>query len=521
MRINHDVLLVPMQPTPNGCLHIGHGAGTYLRADVIARALRAQGHRVAVITGSDVFEDWVVAAAQQEGRTPDETHRRYHTGIKRDLDNLSVTLDAWIDPAGQEHRDAYQRLHQEMLAHLRATGAARPESERIPYSERTGDPVVGPWIAGECPNCGQACGGSTCTFCGDYFVPEQVVNARSRLDDSTLTWRTEHNWFARPPDPQAIADRHRAAGLRPVFLAAVTRAVNTNAGRIRLTGQGTWGIRSSALPPGKIISNGYFLYSVYCGEIHRTMTGAVVNPFFPDSGVTTVGLFGNDNSTPGLICPDVIAQGSQGMLKPFDAAVVNGMLHLEGRKCSTSKRHGIWLSELLDNTSLAADELRFALLHAPLDHGTADLSVDSLVDHVNTLRSWHRDVLRPAVNLVRVAGRPVVCGPRVRKAVAEQYTLLGPCQTDLAAAVGVLSAWMDNTGVPKQEWLAGLALLAWPLLPGLAEQLWSQLGYAGHPELDQAWHAETNPRPDLAVGAPPAGPLSTASVRPFVRLQSA
>jgi methionyl-tRNA synthetase len=52
-----------MQPTPNGRMHIGHAAGTYLRADVLGRSLRTAGHQVKVACGTDAYENWILAAA--------------------------------------------------------------------------------------------------------------------------------------------------------------------------------------------------------------------------------------------------------------------------------------------------------------------------------------------------------------------------------------------------------------------------------------------------------------------------
>ena len=506
-----------MQPTPNGRLHIGHGAGTYLRADVLARTLRIRGHHASVITGSDGYEDWVVAAARADGRSPEDTCTHYHSGIKRDLDNLSIALDVWIDPTSDEHRAGYHAVHEQALAMLRDSGAARLETERIPFSQQTGRPVVGTWIAGECPHCAMPCGGATCTFCGQFFQPEEVVNPRSRLDDSTLEWRDEQNWFARAADPDAILEHHRQAGVRPAFLPAVARYLGRRDGRIHLTGQGSWGIHSDALPAGKVIANSYYLYSVYCGEVHRRMTGASTNPFSTDSGVTTIGLFGSDNSRPGFVSPHVIAQGSNGALKPFDAAVVNGMLHFEGQKCSTSKGHGIWLSELLENTSVSADELRYHLLQAPLDHGTADLTLDGLVAAVTGFRAWQHNTLLPALEKLRAADGPVRADTGVLRAVEEQHGLLDPEAVDLAAAVDVLTEWMraPDLHAPSQ-WMLGLALLSGPLLPGLAGELWAQLGFHGCPDLEMARHGAAAPAPERKVSPPPAERLDQASLLPFV-----
>ncbi|MDH6111841.1 methionyl-tRNA synthetase [Kitasatospora sp. MAP12-15] len=516
MHVSQTVLLVPMQPTPNGRLHVGHGAGTYLRADVLARALRSRGHQVSVITGSDGFEDWVVAASRADGRTPEETCGHYHAGIKRDLDNLAIALDEWIDPTSAEHTAAYRSVHEDTIALLRSTGAARLETERIPFSVQTGRAVVGTWIAGDCPHCGQPCGGATCTFCGQFFQPEEVVNPRSRLDDSTLEWRDEENWFAYPADTDAILDHHRRTGVRPAFLETVSRYLGKRAGRIHLTGQGTWGIQSSTLPAGKVIANSYYLYSVYCGEIHRRLTGADTNPFAADSGVTTVGLFGSDNSRPGFVSPHVIAQGSGGALKPFDAAVVNAMLHFEGQKCSTSKGHGIWLSELLEGTSISSDELRFHLLHAPLDHDTADVTLDGLVAAVNEFRSWQQEALLPAVDRVRTNGTAVLCTARVLQAVEEQQALLSPYRMDLAAAVAALVRWMHAAPEDPAQWLLGLALLGGPLVPRLAGEIWSQLGFHGNPEVAQARDTSPVPHEERLLADLPAEPLTTASVLPFV-----
>jgi methionyl-tRNA synthetase len=47
--------LMPIPPTPNGRLHLGHIAGPYLRMDMLGRYLRSQGHRVDVVSAVDGF----------------------------------------------------------------------------------------------------------------------------------------------------------------------------------------------------------------------------------------------------------------------------------------------------------------------------------------------------------------------------------------------------------------------------------------------------------------------------------
>ncbi|MGW5023703.1 cupin domain-containing protein, partial [Streptomyces albidoflavus] len=49
-------------PTPNGGLHLGHLAGPYVRADMLARALRSMGREARYVTGTDDHQSYVAAA---------------------------------------------------------------------------------------------------------------------------------------------------------------------------------------------------------------------------------------------------------------------------------------------------------------------------------------------------------------------------------------------------------------------------------------------------------------------------
>ncbi|MCM3755016.1 class I tRNA ligase family protein, partial [Bacillus licheniformis] len=51
---------MPIPPTPNGRLHLGHIAGPYLRMDMLCRYLRSQGHHVRVVSAVDGFDSYVL-----------------------------------------------------------------------------------------------------------------------------------------------------------------------------------------------------------------------------------------------------------------------------------------------------------------------------------------------------------------------------------------------------------------------------------------------------------------------------
>ncbi|UGT59859.1 class I tRNA ligase family protein [Nocardia asteroides] len=512
-----DWLLIPMCPTPNGRLHIGHGAGPYLRADAIARALRRDGHTAAIITGTDAYENWVLAATSSD-RTPEQTCREYHTGIEHDLRALGVELDQWIDPLADEHRGPYRKLHEHLLATLRASGAARQGVERIPVGAESGRQLLGVWIAGRCPTCDAPAGGNTCTTCGDHFHPDELRDPYSRLTDEPIRWDDQLSWFAYPDDPDRVIDRLRATGLAEQFLTAPHTYLQRSTARIRLTQPGSWGITSDHLEPGTVLANTYYAYSLYCGQLHHRTSG---NAFAPNSATTVVGLFGTDNSIAGLVAPQILAAPAG--LKPFDHTVINHMVHFEGRKCSTSKQHGIWISDLIDNTSITTDELRYALAQIPLDHYVGDIDLPLLTEQVNELRKWHNRRLETALGSIRATTLGSTDFELIAGQLDRQRHSLQPPHVDLTEATAIARAWMLtealNTDDPHEAtvWLTGTALLITPLLPQMAETLWAALGLGRRISLASLRDQQVQPTPGAPNAAASTSLATVSEIAPYAR----
>lgn len=459
-------LILPMQPTPNGRMHLGHAAGTYLRADVLARSLLSAGHEVKVACGTDAYENWVLAAADRDGRTPHSSCSHYHQGITRDLAALGVQFDAWVDPLSNEHRQPYVDLHQELFAEVSTAPTASLVTERVPYSDTDGSPLLGTFIAGDCPSCGAPAGGSSCTACGDHFQPDQLVNARPRLSGTTVSWRQEPSWFLDPWSGADLVAELRATGLDEQHVAVVERYLARTGGRVRLSGPGTWGVPGRHLDPGHVLSNSYFLYCLYAARCVADPTDP--EPFAASSPVVTVGVFGTDNSIPGLVVPGLYRQATRGRLKAFDHTVVNGMLDLDGQKCSTSKGYGIWLEDVIASSLLTADELRYAVSGVPLDRGRANLELGRLAAEA----AWFRRTVTQRVGaaLSKVADHPVAAAPDAQ-VLARQRDHLQPGHCDLPSARALLTIHLEAPFADHRQWLATLAALADPFTPQLSRAI--------------------------------------------------
>lgn len=466
-------LILPMQPTPNGRMHIGHGGGTYLRSDILARSLRAEGHEVLVASGTDAYENWILASAKRDGTDPRQSCADYHAGITADLKSLDIEFDVWIDPLSSEHEAAYIALHNEMFERIRNASTVSLDPEKIPYSSADGSPLMGTFIAGECPNCGQSAGGSSCTSCSEHFQPDQLLNPRSRLSDAPIEWQTESNWFVRPADPQALMAHLKSTGLDETHLSVARRYLERSGGRIRLAGPGDWGVPSPELPNRHVLSNSYFLYCMYAA---RVATGeAALGPFASGSETKVVGVFGTDNSSPGLIVPGLYSQASQGDIKAFDYTVINGMLDLDGQKCSTSKRYGIWLEDAIGGSLLTSSELRYALSGVDLDHGRANLELSKIASDTTRLRELVHTQVAP-----RVGGGRGLEGIADTGIVMEQRRHLQPDTLDLPAARAVLDLHMEKSGNESLEWAATWLTLAGPFMPSLVSHLRSSADSGPH-----------------------------------------
>jgi methionyl-tRNA synthetase len=343
------------------------------------------------------------------------------------------------------------------------------------------------------------------------------------LDDEPVRWVTSSNWFVRPTDPALISASLRATGLRADLLAPALRYIDKRGARVRLSQPGDWGVSSPQAPDGSVLTNTYAAYSLYCAQLEARQHGAALNALHRDSDVVVIGLFGTDNSIGGLVAPHVIAAASS-MFRPHDHTIVNHMLHFEGRKCSTSQQHGPLISDLISHTSLTTDELRYALSHLPLDQGVASLSTHDLVEHVNRLRHWSDD--RMALAWQNAAGP---ASPRLLAALGHrqerQERHLVPATFDLASATAIVDDWILDTSIDVRRpqiaagWLIGTALLAAPMMPQLAQDIWSGLGLPGAPSHANpaVLSASVTPAPHRKPVGEDRTAVTVAEISPYAR----
>jgi methionyl-tRNA synthetase len=291
--------------------------------------------------------------------------------------------------------------------------------------------------------------------------------------------------------------------------------------RVRLSQPGSWGIASNLVDDDCVLTNTYYGYCLYCAEVSAKRDGREVNDLAAESDTVVVALFGKDNAGIGLIAPYVIGLASD-RFRPFDYVVVNHLLHFEGSKCSKSRRHGIWVGELLENSSVTGDELRYALARTPLEATVADISVSEIVDAINKLRDWRSERLNVACWRAGAEPNDSVI-ETVIGAVRSQARALRPDSVRMPTALSALNDWMFDRSFPSSDpstaraWTVGVALLAEPIMPRLAQEIWEQLGLRGSPTLCGAGTVAAPASPSWQRRLPP---LSSTEIRSLAHIST-
>ena len=494
--IQREFLLVPVMPTPNGRLHLGHIAGPYLKMDVLARHLRRFGHRVCLISGSDVHESFVLLKAHQTGESPDHICAHFHDLISRDFKALDIAFDAFINPLDHEDNwaELYNQHNLDFMNRLIAQGATKTRREQFLYASAHDRYITGCWLLGSCPQCGSDAGSFFCETCGAHFRPECIREPHPRLEEGPLSRREVKCLYLRISNPQRLLSRLVEMGVPETFQQIARQYIADQGAEIRLTQPGHWGISwqvpGESVPQVIFTYTALFAYAVACGEIYGRLVGTGVNAFHPDSGVTTIASFGIDNGIPFLI-GGLGGALEHGAIKPFDHFLINHFYHLEGAKFSTSRGHAIWAGDIAQSRSIDSDAVRGYLAKTNPESSPENFDVREFVTFINEYLGHHLNMR--VQNAGACLGAQEPSGPssrlleRLRQHLEAQEKSCDPRAFCLKDVMRQVETWVEehttfgDEGQAPYWWLKGLALLAYPIMPRFGVILWQALGHEGIP----------------------------------------
>lgn len=504
-------VFVPEMPTPNGRLHLGHMSGPYLRADILARFLRSRGAEAYIVSGSDVYESHVELKSQQTGLSIPEICNDFHRKIRAELDALGITCELYVNPLDPELAEPYAALNRKTIDDLRDRGAAFRVEERVLYSPSQQRYVAGCWMSGQCPSCGVKSGSYLCEECGTQYDPQDVRHVAVPRDLADARQVGVDSWFLKVRKKDELWKQIAKMGIEPDFVRIVERYFSERGDRVRLTNPGRWGMPYVA--PDQVIFTytALFSFSVFCGQLLAARRGWSAHPFALDSDCTTIAGFGIDNAIPYLV--GVLGSAIElGTVRPFDHFLTNHFYQLEGKKFSTSRRHLVCATDLVDN-GVSADALRYYLAKVNPEKGKRSFVPGEFTachnEHLHANLGARVGAALVEATQARIGTIPDALAARLRECSRAQSLDLALPRPNLERAVSSVDQW-DLLGVtlgvgassrPAEVrattaywWLKGLALLTWPFMPGMSQEIWRRLGHSGEPR-PHAIEQSTSPEP--------------------------
>ncbi|GEM_PF-639907 len=503
-----DIVISPVNLTANGPAHLGHAGGPFLRMDVLARACRRAGHRVRQVLSNDHFENHVVVKARALGRDPAAFARENDRLIAKGLAALDITFDMFPDTGDPAVLARFFDVAGSLAAALDAGGKVVARREKLPVDdapvadfEAGAAPIeerfcIGGWFACNCPACGAPSGSFFCEACGAHYSPAEAPQPRSRRGN--ITGFVDSTCLYLDLNPvDALAQSWARMRIEAPFRAVAQRFLDNSRPEMRLTVPGLHGLAwddRRFCDRQILFSYSSLLYA------HHLLLGAYLadagggNPFEAGHPALLIGATAIDNTVPMLAGVTGCAL-AQTRYRSFDRIYFNHFLHLDGEKFSTSRGHVIWSHDLEGVCGLDTDILRWYLCSiAPEEAAGNFVRAECVAFHERVRATLDHRLHALAAILTsdaEAAQDPDPCpdpgiGATMRDLLQTQHDCLAgdglrlrrfAATLDAALALGEAIA----TPAQAQAWMRGFAILASPVMPRLAQELWQAAGLDGAP----------------------------------------
>lgn len=374
------VFVFSTPPTPNGDLHLGHLSGPYLGADAFVRFQRMNGQRAWHLTGSDDFQSYVAALAEQIGEPPEDVAARYSREIRETLRLMDIELDQYtVTQTAPGYADGVRRFFSRLVAservQARETGALVDVDGRYLYEVD---------VRGDCPGCGGVTSGNICEECGepntciDLGAPLAGRDARPATEVAVERFILPLHEFA------AEVSEHHRLGRAPARLRELARKLFAReALDIPVTHPSSWGIRPADddLRGTNVRDQVFWVWPemsfgfLYGIEALGRRLKEAWKADEPDPEWKIVHFFGYDNSFYHSVLYPVLYRLAHPEWSPSIDYHPNEFYLLEGSKFSTSRRHLIWGKDVLSPQTV--DAVRYFLCRTRPEIERTNYSADA------------------------------------------------------------------------------------------------------------------------------------------------
>jgi len=554
------VLISSPPPTANGDLHVGHLSGPFLRADILTRYLKMRDVEVYNLCGTDEHQSYVAYRAEQLGLTPTETVDRFSDAIRRTMDAARIEVDVYLRPS---QSTGHVRLTQGIFASLYAHGTFITKEDAALYCENCDQYLFEVYVCGGCPHCGNATCGNACEMCGKPNDCTDLINPVCNRCKSTPTTRPASRlYFPLSAYEQQLRGYYESVQMNSHLRTLCEQMIEDGLPDVAMSYPSNWGIPVPIAGFGDQRINVWF--EVGAGLLAATHVLSKKlgmrdgwSQLWHSNDTEVVTFCGFDNGFYYAMLIPAIFMAYDSQIKLQKAFLINEFYRLDGLKFSTSRDHAIWGRQLLNRAS--ADTVRFYLALTGPETEQTNFTMEEFEETVQReliegCQSWLSDLGNALVTEYEGIAPPPRLWTneqhqfyeRLEWFIAEAAAAYSPNTYSPRRAAAVVVELMHaaqrfGRGRRHQRKQAGfqqttvalelaaaktLALLAAPIMPDFATQLWRDLGNdtpifqgaweerprwvrrgkrIGH--LDRQYFPMANRRPTV-TGAPPPKILS-------------
>lgn len=356
------ILVCAAWPYANGPIHLGHVAGSLLPPDIFARYHRLRGHKVLMVSGSDMHGTPITIRAEKEKVAPEVIAERYHAVNAKAIADLGISFDLFTSTHTKNHEQVTQDFFLRLLKHDRLVKRATDQYYCLSCKRFLPDR----YVEGECPRCHAAgARGDQCDSCGETLSPGELLSPLCQLCGTAPQLRKTDHYFLKLSDAVPalrawIADK---AHWRPSVRQFTENWLSEGLEDRAITRDLTWGI---PVPlegwEGKRI---YVWFEAVIGYLSATKELSqrrnepeLWREFWEDPKTRHYYFLGKDNIIFHTIVWPSMLQGHGGLVLPHDVPA-NEFMNFGAQRFSKSRGVTVEIPDLLEHYS--AEAIRYYL----------------------------------------------------------------------------------------------------------------------------------------------------------------
>ena len=185
-------------PYANGDLHVGH-LRTYVSGDAYSRALDRLGQNVAFVCGSDMHGTPIAVNAAEEGVDPETFAMQYHEQYEETFPEFNIEFDNY----GHTHDGTNTEMTRSFVRSWIDGDHVVEKEIEVAWDEEADQPLPDRFVEGTCPYCGETARGDECDEgCQRHLEPGEIEDPISTITGNPAEYRTRPHKFLRLSDFQ-------------------------------------------------------------------------------------------------------------------------------------------------------------------------------------------------------------------------------------------------------------------------------------------------------------------------------